>query len=110
MKKILENEILNDDELENISVGTKYQMYGDYDFLVDYLGYAQDRHELKKIWSKVGIRFKGHTNLLENEYFLGGSKISRKDAFRHVMRQRGWNDVAIDCFDFDNLRTHCRRL
>ena len=101
MKKILENEILNDNELENILGGTKYQMYGDYDFLVDYLGYAQDRHELKKIWSKVGIRLKGHYNFLDNEYFLGGNKISRKAAFRHVMRQRGWNQVAIDCFDFD---------
>ena len=41
------------------------------------------------------------SEFVANEYFLGDKQVSRKDAFIHLMKNRGWNDVAIDCFDFD---------
>ena len=39
-----------------------------------------------------------------NRYFVGGTEISRKEAFTYAMKQRGWNQVAIDCFDWDNVK------
>ena len=56
-----------------------------------------------KAWSNAGITC--DTNWSEykrNKYFLGDKEISRKDAFRHTMKVRGWNDVAIDYFEFDD--------
>ena len=42
------------------------------------------------------------SDFVANEYFLGDKQVSRKDAFIHVMKNRGWNQVAIDCFDWDS--------
>ena len=39
-----------------------------------------------------------------NRYFIGDTEITRKEAFTYAMKQRGWNQVAIDCFDWDNVK------
>lgn len=114
MKEILENEVLSDDQLENISGGTPEQTSEDYSFLENF-GYAPKRTfwkntnqtyfyketQVKKGWDKVGITYEAGLND-DNKYFLGGEEISRKNAFKHLLNQRGWNQIAIDCFDYDN--------
>ena len=41
-------------------------------------------------------------NYTGKEYFIGDEKISRKDAYLYVMKNRGWNDTAIKFFDWEN--------
>ena len=114
-EKILDEEILSDEELEHVSGGGPNQTAGDSDFL-NKLGYTHDTYQfdiddyegrintsdIEKAWASAGVTCKAaRTVFYDNEYWIGGQKVSRKDAFRHVMRKRGWNQIAIDCFDFD---------
>ena len=91
---------------------------GDSDFL-NKLGYTHDtyyplnsdgltglnKQAIERAWAWTGIICKVDTSVwFDNKYFLKGQEISRKDAFRHVMKERGWNQVAIDCFDWDDVK------
>ena len=104
-EKILQEEILSDEELEHVSGGEPNQTAGDSEFL-NKLGYKADKESnslasgVKKAWASAGITCKIYV-WYDNKYYLGDTEISRKDAFRHVMKKRGWNQIAIDCFDFD---------
>ena len=63
---------------------------------------------VKEGWTQVGITMKLDkctTDVTDsNRYFVGGTEISRKDAFTYAMKQRGWNQIAINCFDWDNVK------
>ena len=115
MKEILDSEILSDEDLEKVSGGGERQTTGDSEFL-NKLGYTHDtyyplnsdgltglnKQAIERAWAWTGIICKVDTSVwFDNKYFLKGQEISRKDAFRHVMKERGWNQIAIDCFDFD---------
>ena len=106
---------MSDGELEKVSGGGGCQTEGDSDFL-NKLGYTHDtyyplnsdgltglnKQAIERAWAWTGIICKVDTSVwFDNKYFLKGKEISRKDAFRHVMKERGWNQIAIDCFDFD---------
>ena len=113
MKEILDSEVLSDEELEKISGGDYWQSVGDSEFL-NKLGYTHNTFcfdvysddeilndsAIEKAWASAGVTFKTG-GFSDNEYYMGDKQISRKDAFRHVMKNRGWNQIAIDCFDFD---------
>ena len=61
--------------------------------------------DIEKAWARAGVTCKAaKTIFYDNEYWIGGQKVSRKDAFKHVMKNRGWNDVAIQCFDWDGVK------
>ena len=68
---------------------------------------------LRAAWEKSGVtvRFKGkmvqvhkHLSARKNipHYFVGGREVSRRDAIRQALSTRGWNQVAIDCFEFED--------
>ena len=106
-EKILSEEILSEEQLEQVSGGTSYQLNGDYDFLKSF-GYLHEGNGWNSVkmvnaaWASVGVTCKTYvSDCVANKYFLGDKQVSRKDAFRHVMKKRGWNQIAIDCFDFD---------
>ena len=120
-EKILTEEIFSDDELEEVSGGGTRQICGDNDLMkmigcTHYDGtimanviFNEAVGRVKKGWAQVGIKMEldrgGYTIYSDsNRYFVGGTEISRKDAFTYAMKQRGWNQVAIDCFNWDNVK------
>ena len=120
-EKILTEEILSDDELEKVSGGGTRQLCGDNDLMkmigcTHYDGtmmasvtFEEANRLVKEGWKQVGIEMKldrgSITNRTDsNRYFLGDKQVSRKEAFTYAMKQRGWNQVAINCFDWDNVK------
>ena len=112
-EKILQDEILSDEQLENVVGGGANQTQGDSDFL-NKLGYNHksrnswgyiDHMSVTRAWGVAGIACKAYYigDDFDNEYYLEGKKISRKDAFKHAMQKRGWSQAAIDCFDWDDV-------
>ncbi len=103
-EKILNEEILNDEEIEIVSGGRggrtphsrEYDgavISGDIEFLMKSLGY---KGPIIDAWKEAGVTYTG------KEYLIGNEKISRKDAYLYVMKKRGWNDTAIKFFDWEN--------
>ena len=111
-EKILENEILNDEELEQVAGGTAEQTRGDSVFLKkfgiapayrpgDYSSY----NDVRARWKSLGIYCSANSHCIYgNQYLLGIDEkpISRKEAFQIALKARGWNQVAIDCFDYSD--------
>ena len=120
-EKILKNEVLNDEELEQVSGGGTRQVCGDND-LMNLLGCnhydgtimwdgpsMQEAVDIvSKGWAQVGIEMKleglGGGFFNDNQYKLNGQPIARKEAFVHAMKQRGWSQTAIDSFDWDGVK------
>ena len=120
-EKILSEEVLDDEELEQVSGGGIRQVCGDND-LMRMLGcqhFGSDIFpgsvenaikDITKGWAQLGVRLEVPLNnrvklcTCDNKYYVGGNEISRKDAFTYAMKQRGWNQIAIDCFDWDNVK------
>ena len=119
-EKILTEEILSDDELEEVSGGGTRQLCGDNDLLkmigcthydgtiIWDLWASKANRIVTEGWAQVGIKMELNNNEARytntNHYYLNGTEISRKEAFTYAMKQRGWNQVAIDCFDWDNVK------
>ena len=115
MKKILDEEILSDDELEQVAGGYTGGS-NDRNFFNYLFGNNIDLSSdelLRAAWEKSGVtvRFKGkmvqvhkHLSARKNipHYFVGGREVSRRDAIKQALSTRGWNDVAIDCFEFED--------
>ena len=93
MKKIFAEEILNDEELEKVSGGGLYT-HIDMNFLYE-LGYKRDE-TYKERWARAGVTYN------EKGYFIGDKEVSRKEAYIHAMKERGWNDTAIQCFNWED--------
>ena len=112
-EKILQDELLSDEELENVSGGGRVQTSYDSYFLKR-LGYMDETYETligtwvsgsKAIdagWAKVGITSVTHYSDW-NEYFDKdtGNKLSRREAYTLALKRRGFNDIAIKDFNFD---------
>ena len=101
-EKILSEEILSDEEIEIVAGGRRkghgvcfdHQVSSDARFLKKF-GYSSSVYDA---WSELGITLK-HDSFNHNQYLMGDKEISRKDAYIHAMKKRGWNQIAIDCFD-----------
>ena len=104
MKKILQDEILSDEELEKVSGGKVSQIADDSRFLNSLNG-STDRYgdvkiyfdvnrtkksEIAGAWSALGIEAKLSRNLVDdNKYFLNGQEISQEQARQHAMKVTG---------------------
>ena len=55
-----------------------------------------------KGWAEAGVTCCTVPGIGENKYWINGKEVSRKDAFRQALKTRGWNQVAIDCFEFSD--------
>ena len=117
-EKILKDEVLDDEKLEQVSGGGPRQTCGDNDLMI-MLGLTHYDGTMmvnisgddagiivKKGWAQVGIRMvPGATIFDDNKYFLGINKLSRKEAFIHALKESGWSDDKIlDKFDFDSVK------
>ena len=115
-KKFLQEEMLSDAELENVSGGTCYETANDSRFLNVLLRgtkYHQcDRYgatkmffhysavaDLNKSWKSLGVEFRARTGLIiRNQYFLDGKEISQSEAWAHAeklvgkhLTEKDWN-------------------
>ena len=110
------DEMLDDEELDVVSGGGSRQIAGDNEFLGMMTGMyhkgISTEDESKVItqgWAKFGIRVDTHinemwSNLMSSNYYIGDKEISRMDAFKHAMKQKGWSDAQIASFDWDGVK------
>lgn len=95
--KILENEKLDDEQLEQVAGGSITEMEGDsqnFKKLNVLSGNVNDRDKqaLRTAFAAYGIFVEihgGHSESNHNKYFLNGQEISRDVAWFHVQTQ--WN-------------------
>ena len=93
-EKILDSEKLDEEQLENVAGGTQWQMEKDIQEFKDLgvLSPGVDKHDkdaIRKAFEAYGIRAEPHGSWFgaDNEYFLGGRKISREEAWAEVRVQ-----------------------
>ena len=96
-EKILENEKLDDEQLEQVAGGSITEMEGDsqnFKRLNVFSGNVNDRDKqaLRTAFAAYGISVElhgGHAKSNRNKYFLNGQEIPRDVAWFHVQTQ--WN-------------------
>ena len=105
------DEVMSDEELDNVAGGGTRQTVGDRDFLKS-MGYIAKAGSLvfdwernaPKVdagWSKAGVTCVTKFGCPDNLYFINGKQVSRKDAFRHALRQKNCSESEISNYDFD---------
>ena len=110
------DEKLTDEELDGVAGGGTRQTAGDEDFLAamgymkgssstDYLfGWKENSAAVDSAWSKAGVTCVTKFGCPDNLYFINGKQVKRKEAFSHVLRQRGFNEDVISNYDFDQWK------
>ena len=93
-EKILDSEKLEDEELEQVAGGNQFQMEDDINRFksLGVLSDGVDKHDkdaIRKAFAAYGIKAEPHGGWLgaDNEYYLGGRKISRREAWEEVRFQ-----------------------
>jgi len=106
------DEVMSDEELDGVVGGGIMQTCGDNDFLQKF-GYSHYKgsYPLNVSWAKASSSVdKGWSEariicctspFIDNKYWVDGREISRKDAFRHVLRQKGFSESEIANYNFD---------
>jgi len=109
------DEKLTDDELDKVAGGGTAQTGGDEGFLAE-MGYVSTKNtsgfevvfnwgEVSKRvddgWSNAGVTCVTKFGAPDNLYYIGGNQVSRKEAFAHVLRQKGFSENAIANYDYD---------
>ena len=103
-EKILQEEILDDEKLEKVSGGSSAECWQDERLLMQFGIMDKGEHGcIRRGWKRLGIELKQYNHDHANIYFKLGTdrEISRKEALSHAMRSHGWNQVVIDCFDWE---------
>ena len=102
LKSINDNlEQLTDEQLEQIAGGTylesaddasKFKKHGINIYTNDILGVpvlqSAEFAKLREAFNQYGVTIKDHGGLINaNEYFIGDTKVSRDDAWKHIEAQ-----------------------
>ena len=110
------DEMLTADELEQVVGGGTMQTCGDNDFLASFgythyeghypwnVSWATASTSVDKGWSEAGITCVTKWGCPDNLYFLKGKQISRKEAFAHVLRQKGFSEETIASYNYGQWR------
>jgi len=75
-KEILKDEILNDEQLDNVTGGTLAQTVSDIKRFAHETGFrfdgndSQQREQFRDILFRCGVKIKDHGGFEDNEYFL----------------------------------------
>jgi len=104
-EKILQDELMSDEELDQVAGGNCYQMaddsrflnslngscdrYGATKILLNGLFSSSIKPEIEKAWSTVGITVTLDNKFVINEYSLNGRKITQEQARQHAMNVVG---------------------
>ena len=111
-EKILKDEILSDEQLEQVAGGGTRQTVGDDTFLTkfgymeegsrDYLfDWIKDSAKVDAGWAKAGVTCCTVFGCGDNKYWINGNEVSRKEAFAYVLRKNGYSEDAIANYDYD---------
>jgi len=106
-EKILQDEILSDEELENVAGGDYKETAGDSVFLsfyglckkygvweIEFDKGTSKEEDVKRGWAKLGVTLEYHGRLESgsaffgdstNKYFINGKEVSRDDAYVHAL-------------------------
>ena len=106
------DEVMSDEELDNVAGGGTMQTTGDGDFLEshgfisggerDFLfNWEEDSAKVDAGWAKAGVTCVTKYGCPDNLYFINGKQVSRKDAFRHALRQDNYSESEISNYNFD---------
>ena len=110
-EKILQDELMSDEELDQVAGGTNGETASDSRFLnslngsCDRYGTWRIQHEdhdneIRDAWKRVGVDVKIRTGNLftggsDNVYSINGKEVSRTEAIQHAMnvtgKQMAWN-------------------
>ena len=96
-EKILSEEKLSDEELENVAGGKWEQTYYDVKFLNRLNGSCRlhrsgddiPRSEVENAWRALGVNAEVHWNTSSNHYYIGGKEVSQEAAREYVMEMTG---------------------
>jgi len=109
-KEILKDELLTEEQLDNVAGGTFAESYSDANefeklgvkiFKNDIVGVPLLDHEgfvnLRNAFDKYGVTIKDDGSIFgdlmgtskTNEYYIGGKKVSREEAWKHINAQFG---------------------
>ena len=97
-KELMANNALSDDQLENVAGGTylesaddakKFKAMGVSVYDNEFLGVPVVKFaNLRSAFEKYGVTIKDNGGLVNaNEYYIGGNKVSRDDAWKHIQSQ-----------------------
>ena len=109
------DEMLTDEQLDNVVGGGTAQTMGDFKFLraMKYihrvtetpfgfiLGWKLNSPKVDEGWSKAGVTCCTVFGSGDNKYWIGGKEVSRKEAFAHVLRQKGYSEDAIVNYNYN---------
>ena len=92
-EKILDNEILNDNELEEVAGGYGSEIKDDKarfaQLGINITSSKNDERQLKKAFAKFGITVETyHGSITPNEYSRNGHSISREQAWNYIYGHR----------------------
>ena len=102
--EILNGELLNEEQLDLVTGCTWMQTADDSKFLnilngsthrysatkIAFTPGTQIEEEIQRGWATVGIDFTWHGGAIsDNEYYLNGQKITRKEAMEHALKVTG---------------------
>lgn len=110
------DEKLTEDELNQVVGGGTMQTCGDNDFLQKF-GYSHyEGHypwnvswkkastSVDKGWSEAGVTCCTVFGCGDNKYWIGGKQVTRKEAFAHVLRQKGLSEETIASYNYGQWR------
>ena len=107
------DEVMRDEELDKVAGGGTRQICGDNAFLKSFgyshyegtffwdVSYPEAARSVDDGWSQAGVTCVTKFGCQDNLYFIDGKQVSRKDAFRHVLRKKGYSEDAIKNYNFD---------
>lgn len=99
-EKILNEEVMSQEELENVAGGTYNQTAADSRFLHDLNGstdgysagsaffiHSKISREVTAAWSKLGISVDTSWGCPDNKYYLDGKEITRREAINYACKK-----------------------
>lgn len=100
-KELMANNALSDDQLENVAGGTylesaddakKFKAMGVSVYDSEVLGvpelHGKEFSKLRSAFEQYGVTVKDRGGIINaNEYYIGGNKVSRDDAWKHIQSQ-----------------------
>ena len=109
------DEMLTDEQLDEVSGGGTAQTIGDFRFVRAtgfihrltetqfgfILGWRLNAPKVDGGWAKAGVTCCTVFGSGDNKYWIGGKEVTRKEAFAHVLRQKGYSEDAIAKYNYN---------
>jgi len=91
-EKILNDEILKDEQLEAVAGGKAWQLQIDADRLrgIGRLGYGPvNKDDIERELNNLGVGCELHNGKKDNKYYINHIKVSQEEAWNYIYRKIG---------------------